>query len=194
MTMGCNSPGATHHLACDCRERELAERLAGADRALFAERERVVRAELRAASLSQELLAAEKAREEADAYAGRANARIADLGERLDATEAVLRAAESRAASLSQELDTIEGWATGQPGKMPTAVEDGWSTALSAAVARVTAAESRAARLLTALKEIESKTGHFGEAPPPPEWMPLLSLIAWVGRTARAALAAEEGK
>ena len=56
--MGCNSPGATHHLACDCREREWAERLAGADRALFAERERVVRAELRAASLSQELLAA----------------------------------------------------------------------------------------------------------------------------------------
>ena len=140
--MGCNSPGATHHLACDCREREWAERLAGADRALFAERERVVRAELRAASLSQELLASEKAREEADAYAGRANARIADLGERLDATEAVLRAAESRAARLGE-----------------------------------------------ALREIESRTGHFGEAPPPPEWMPMLSLIAWVGKTARAALA-----
>ena len=140
--MGCNSPGATHHLACDCREREWAERLAGADRALFAERERVVRAELRAASLSQELLAAEKAREEADAYAGRANARIADLGELLDATEAVLRDAESRAARLGE-----------------------------------------------ALREIESRTGHFGEAPPPPEWMPMLSLIAWVGKTARAALA-----
>ena len=51
------------------------------------------------------------------------------------------------------------------------------------------AAESRAARLLTVIKEIEGKTGHFGEAPPPPEWMPMLSLIAWVGRTARAALA-----
>ena len=49
-------------------------------------------------------LAAEKAREEADAYAGRANARIADLGERLDATEAVLRAAESRAARLAKAL------------------------------------------------------------------------------------------
>lgn len=42
--MGCNSHGATHHLACDCREREWAERLAGADRALYAERERVVAA------------------------------------------------------------------------------------------------------------------------------------------------------
>ena len=139
--MNCGE-GRTHHAACDCREREWAERLAGADRALFAERERVVRAELRAASLSQELLAARMAREEADAYAGRANARIADLGERLDATEAVLRTAESRAE-----------------------------------------------RLLTVIKEIEGKTGHFGEAPPPPEWMPMLSLIAWVGKTARATLA-----
>ena len=51
------------------------------------------------------------------------------------------------------------------------------------------AAESRAARRLTVIKEIESKTGHFGEAPPPPEWMPMLSLIAWVGKTTRAALA-----
>ena len=48
-------------------------------------------------------------------------------------------------------------------------------------------------RLCTALREIESKTGHFGEAPPPPEWMPMLSLIAWVGRISRAALG-EEGK
>ena len=47
--MNCSGPGATHHLACDCRERKWAERLAGADRALYAERERVVRAELRAA-------------------------------------------------------------------------------------------------------------------------------------------------
>jgi hypothetical protein len=39
------------------------------------------------------------------------------------------------------------------------------------------------------MREIEGKTGHFGEAPPPPEWMPMLSLIAWVGRTARAAIA-----
>ena len=52
------------------------------------------------ADLRAALRAAEKAREEADAYAGRANARIADLGERLDATEAVLRTAESRAARL----------------------------------------------------------------------------------------------
>lgn len=55
------------------------------------------------------------------------------------------------------------------------------------------AAEARLAEAEKALREIESKTGHFGEAPPPPEWMPMLSLIALVGRIARAALA-EEGK
>ncbi len=55
--------------------------------------------------------------------------------------------------------------------------------------ARLAAAESRAARLEEKVREIESRTGHFGEAPPPPEWMPMLSLIAWVGKTARAALA-----
>lgn len=54
-------------------------------------------------------------------------------------------------------------------------------------------AESRAERLDAALREIDARTGHFGEAPPPPEWMPMLSLIAWVGRVARAALQ-EEGK
>ena len=51
------------------------------------------------------LLAAEKAREEADAYAGRANARIADLGERLDATEAVLRDAEKARKEAERERD-----------------------------------------------------------------------------------------
>lgn len=44
-------------------------------------------------------------------------------------------------------------------------------------------------RLAAALRKIDARTGHFGEAPPPPEWMPMLSLIAWVGKTARAALA-----
>ena len=81
--MGCNSPGATHHLACDCREDAICKEVAG---------------------LRERLAASEKAREEADAYAGRANARIADLGERLDATEAVLRDAESRAARLGEAL------------------------------------------------------------------------------------------
>ena len=72
--------------------------------------------------------------------------------------------------------------------------EDRERTRAECALVALAAAESRAARLLTAMREIESKTGHFGEAPPPPEWMPMLSLIAWVGRTARAAIAAEEGK
>lgn len=51
------------------------------------------------------------------------------------------------------------------------------------------AAEARAEWLVRGLREIETRTGHFGEAPPPPEWMPMLSLIAWVGKTARATLA-----
>lgn len=50
-------------------------------------------------------------------------------------------------------------------------------------------AEARAERLEAALREIDSRTGHFGEPPAPPEWMPMLSLIAWVGKTARATLA-----
>lgn len=57
---------------------------------------------------------------------------------------------------------------------------------------RALAAESRAERLGEALREIDARTGHFGEAPPPPEWMPMLSLIAWVGRISRAALGEEE--
>ena len=52
-----------------------------------------------------DLAASEKAREEADAYAGRANARIADLGERLDATEAVLRDAEKARKEAERERD-----------------------------------------------------------------------------------------
>lgn len=40
-----------------------------------------------------------------------------------------------RAATMSLMLDTIEGVATGQPGEIPTTVEDGWSTALAAVIA-----------------------------------------------------------
>ena len=124
-----------------------------------------------------DLAASEKAREEADAYAGRANARIADLGERLDATEAVLRDAEKARKEAERERDAYRH-------------EWNVSSRQQGAETRARyAAESRAARLLTAMREIEGKTGHFGEAPPPPEWMPMLSLIAWVGKTARATLA-----
>ena len=152
--MNCSGPGATHHLACDCREREWAERLAGADRALYAERERVVRAELRAASLSQELLAARmardcerKAREEADAYAGRANARIADLGERLDATEAVLRDAEKARKEAERERDAYRH-------------EWNVSSRQQGAETRARyAAESRAARLEEKVRRIQSACG-----------------------------------
>ena len=43
--MGCNSPGATHHLACDCREDAICKEVAG---------------------LRERLAASEKAREEAE--------------------------------------------------------------------------------------------------------------------------------
>ena len=119
--MGCNSPGATHHLACDCREDAICKEVAG---------------------LRERLAASEKAREEAE-----------------------------------RERDEF------------ASAEDRERTRAECALVALAAAESRAARLLTVIKEIEGKTGHFGDAPPPPEWMPLLSLIAWVGKTARAVLA-----
>ena len=189
--MGCNSPGATHHLACDCREREWAERLAGADRALYAERERVVRAELRAASLSKELLAARmardcqrKAREEADAYAGRANARIADLGERLDATEAVLRDAE-KARKEAEERLTLKR----REYDIEVEVHAATKRERDSYIKGYEAAESRAARLLTALKHLLKaflglhRAYGTGSAAQWPEV-----------EDARAAIAAEEGK
>ena len=117
--MGCNSPGATHHLACDCREQEWSERLA----------------------------ASEKAREEADAYAGRANARIADLGERLDATEAVLRDAEKARKEAERERDAYRH-------------EWNVSSRQQGAETRARyAAESRAARLAKAGAEFASQYG-----------------------------------
>ena len=64
-----------------------------------------------------------------------------------------------------------------------------WQRQLDAEREMRAGAEARAERLEAALREIDARTGHFGEAPPPPEWMPMLSLIAWVGRTTRAALA-----
>jgi len=171
---------ARMHAKNEAYYRDLIVRTLSGTPAAFVSDDGSVQQDVICAKLPELYEASEKAREEADAYAGRANARIADLGERLDATEAVLRAAESRASSLSRELlaatkarncaderaqtmrlmlDTIEGWATGQPGKMPTAVEDGWSTALSAAVARLAAAESRAARLAKAGAEFASQYG-----------------------------------
>ena len=118
------------------------------------------------ADLRAALRAAEKAREEADAYAGRANARIADLGERLDATEAVLRDAEKARKEAERELARMSGW-----------------------VGKLRAAESRAARLLTALKHILKaflmlhRACGTGSAEQWPEV-----------EDARAAIAAEEGK
>ena len=66
---------------------------------------------------------------------------------------------------------------------------DNFIRELRDANAELDALRAEVARLREALREIDARTGHFGEAPPPPEWMPMLSLIAWVGKTARAALA-----
>ena len=121
------------------------------------------------ADLRAALRAAEKAREEADAYAGRANARIADLGERLDATEAVLRDAEKARKEAERERDEAkqahEGAcllvakmhhaATGAvTGPIRGVVED-----VADISARLAAAESRAARLEEKVRRIQSACG-----------------------------------
>lgn len=250
--MGCNSPGATHHLACDCREQEWSERLAASEKAreawtetarmhakneayyrdlivrtlsgtpaAFVSDDGSVQQDAICAKLPELYEASEKAREEAERERDRA-AQIATK-EAVIASSSLSRAtaAESRASSLSRELlaatkarncaderaqtmrlmlDAIEGWATGQPGKLPTAVEDGWSTALSAAVARLAAAESRAARLEEKAKKtlpllcfafgfigsiVKCKDARFAASLP--------HLAQWT-EEAGAAIAAEEGK
>ena len=147
--MNCSGPGATHHLACDCREAAVRDDIARLTRERDEARER-------AASLSRELLTAIQAR---DSYRASAELRV----------------------GMRREFEDLLG--VGDT-TAPETFEAGLVR-----LRALLAAESRAARLLTVIKEIEGKTGHFGEAPPPPEWMPMLSLIAWVGRTARAALA-----
>ncbi len=144
----------------------------------------------------------------------------ADAEKSLEAVRADLRAAEGRVEELEAKLRAAGARAADEERQRTEAITRicgafGITSALQLAAiaerddettldlvvklinrvhAAEKAAESRAARLQEALEEIEGKTGHFGEAPPPPEWMPMLSLIAWVGRTARAAIAAEEGK
>ena len=94
-----------------------------------------------------DLAASEKAREEADAYAGRANARIADLGERLDATEAVLRDAEKARKEAERERDAYRH-------------EWNVSSRQQGAETRARyAAESRAARLEEKVRRIQSACG-----------------------------------
>ena len=89
--MSCNDPGATHHLACDCREAEWAAKLA--------------KAEERAAGLSRELLAAIQARDrerEARRAAEEATANHQD-----DALRCVK--AEAEAERLRKALRKITG-------------------------------------------------------------------------------------
>lgn len=132
--MGCNSPGATHHLACDCREDAICKEVAG---------------------LRERLAASEKAREEADAYAGRANARIADLGERLDATEAVLRDAE-KARKEAEERLTLKR----REYDIEVEVHAATKRERDSYIKGYAAAESRASRLEAALERIAvSHTG-----------------------------------
>ncbi len=92
--MSCSSPGSTHHAACDCREADFAASLATADRALFAERERVV-------NLGHRLAAAEARCAELEAHIAahpdRCTAEAKCLPCRT-AEEATLRAARYEAA------------------------------------------------------------------------------------------------
>ena len=154
MTRSCNSPGATHHLACDCREAEFAR--------LTRERDEAME---RAASLSRELLAAIQAR---DSYRMSAELRVGMrrefeelLGvgdtmapETFEAGLARLRAllaAESRAAreKAERELASVttdrDSWAEQADQRAIEAVEY---------LGRAEAAEARAERLEAALREI----------------------------------------
>ena len=161
--MNCSGPGATHWMACDCRENAICKEVAG---------------------LRERLAASEKAREEADAYAGRANARIADLGERLDATEAVLRDAE-KARKEAEERLTLKR----REYDIEVEVHAATKRERDSYIKGYEAAESRAARLLTALKHLLKaflmlhRACGTGSAEQWPEV-----------EDARAAIAAEEGK
>ena len=106
------------------------------------------------ADLRAALRAAEKAREEADAYAGRANARIADLGERLDATEAVLRDAE-KARKEAEERLTLKRREYAIEVKVHAATKRERDSYIKG----YEAAESRAARLAKAGAEFASQYG-----------------------------------
>jgi len=76
-----------------------------------------------------------------------------------------------RAATVSLMLDTIEGVATGQPGEIPTAVEDGWSTALGAVLALVRERDEWKAQAETAAawarKTIEERDALLSRHAPP---------------------------
>jgi hypothetical protein len=139
----------------------------------------------RAESLSRELLDAIRAR---DSYRASADLRFG-MGREF---EALLGCGDTTGdAAFERGLIRLRELVAGEKelaefGEILSRHNHEWSE-------RCELAESRAERLEEALREIERKTGHFGEAPPPPEWMPMLSLIAWVGRCARAALG-EEGK
>ena len=101
-----------------------------------------------------DLAASEKAREEADAYAGRANARIADLGERLDATEAVLRDAE-KAREEAEERLTLKR----REYDIEVEVHAATKRERDSYIKGYEAAESRAARLEEKVRRIESACG-----------------------------------
>lgn len=124
------------------------------------------------------LVAAERRAEEADAYAGRANARIADLGERLDATEAVLRDAE-KARKEAEERLTLKR----REYDIEVEVHAATKRERDSYIKGYAAAESRAERLLAALREIAWHELPVGTA-----------MDAIFQDIARRAIAAEEGK
>ena len=131
---------ARMHAKNEAYYRDLIVRTLSGTPAAFVSDDGSVQQDVICAKLPELYAASEKAREEADAYAGRANARIADLGERLDATEAILRDAEKARKEAERERGVL-----------------GEHYALEIKARH--AAESRAARLAEKVSRIESACG-----------------------------------
>ena len=151
---------ARMHAKNEAYYRDLIVRTLSGTPAAFVSDDGSVQQDVICAKLPELYAASEKAREEADAYAGRANARIADLGERLDATEAVLRDAEKARKEAERERDRYRASAELRVGMrrefeallgVGDTMDTGTFEAGLARLRALIAAESRAARLAKAL-------------------------------------------
>ena len=192
--MGCDSPGATHHAACDRWEAAMSAEIARLTR----ERDEAREALADAGTLMDRTIAMSYCTSaempEKDHTHALPSAMLGVIRERDEARE--------RAAGLSRELltaiqarDSYRASAelrVGMRREFEELLGVGSTTApetFEAGLVRLRAlraAESRAARLLTAMKEIRDELGVPQPGYPAP--------VANAARIARAAIAAEEGK